>query len=449
MKQYLSRGLVILTCAASLAVTARANDALLNKLVAKGILTKEEADELKKESEASFDKAHRAKTGLPDFVTSLRLYGDVRGRFEGFYFDNDTDGAPNEDRNRMRYRLRVGALASFKQNLELGFRFISSEPQGSLGGDPISGNSTFQDNGSKKFIWIDQAFGRWSPVINENWKMSGTIGKMENPFALSPLVFDDDYTPEGVAITSSHKLNAEHALRLAGGFFWLDEINQGEDANNDPFLLGAQARWDAVWSPRWESSLSAALLAITDERTLTNFAVPNSNAGNTRRADGTLATDYIPAVAEASITYYLDSFAGYKARFPLRFGGTFLHNTGASTDNMGYELGITAGKAGKKNTWEASYRWRYMERDAWYEEAVDSDFGAFYEVAQPTLGAGFGYRAGPNTRGHIFRAAYSPADAFTFGVTYILAELIDAPEVGGSETESLTSRVQVDAVWRF
>src|SRR5688572_27009301 len=55
---------VIMAGACSSVGNAQSSDALLNKLVAKGILTAQEADELKKESEAGFDKAYRSKTGL-------------------------------------------------------------------------------------------------------------------------------------------------------------------------------------------------------------------------------------------------------------------------------------------------------------------------------------------------------------------------------------------------
>ena len=440
--------------ATTVTVHAQANDALLNKLVSKGLLTKQEADELKTESDAGFDKSYRAKTGLPDWVTALKLSGDVRGRFDGIYFENDAEGAPNRDRNRLRYRLRFGATATFKDNFELGLRLTSGEAQSSFGGDPISGNSSFQDNGSKKFLWIDQAYGRWTPLNNDTWKAGVTLGKMENPFVVSPLVFDEDYTPEGAALFGSYNPTKEHSLKLTGGFFWLDEINQGEDANNDAFLFGGQMRWDAKWTPSLDTSLGAAFFALSDARTLTNFSVPNLNAGNTRNADGTLAEAFRPVVLDAAVTYSLPQVAGYKGKFPLKLHGSYLHNTTASQNNTGWEAGFTAGKAGKKGTWELGYRYRFLDHDAWYEEFVDSDFGAFYQTTSananvPSSSSFNGYRAGTNVRGHIFRAAYSPADAFTLSITYALAELIDPSVVAGRETESETGRLHVDAMWKF
>lgn len=430
---------------------AQSTDALLNKLVQKGVLTQTEADDLKKETDAGFDKAYRSRTGLPDWVTQLRVYGDLRGRLEGFWTENDSPSADDfsHDRWRMRYRLRAGMAVTMKDNLELGFRLTSGEPVGNFGGDPISANTTFQDNSSKKFVYLDQAYGKWTPIKRDSWSLTGTVGKMENPLALSSMVFDDDYTPEGVALQSLINLNKSHVLRLNGGFFWLDEIAQGDDYNNDAFLLAAQARWDGKWTERIDSSVGLAIIAITDEQSLTNFAVPNVNVGNTRLANGALVHDYTPVIVDAAISYSLDGAPLYKGKFPIRLAGTFLHNPGSPDDNEGYEGGITFGKAGKKGTWEASYRWRRLEADAWYEEITDSDIGAFYETTPAGFGVGPGYRAGTGLQGHTFKASYSPYDALTFTITYYWVHIIDEPIVAGSRAESGMSRFQVDAVWKF
>jgi hypothetical protein len=438
---------------------AQANDALLNKLVSKGILTKQEADELKTESDAGFDKSYRARTGLPEWVTSLKLSGDVRGRAEGFWTANGSDAADNynNDRWRMRYRLRFGVTATLKDQLELGFRLTSDDAVGSFGGDPISANTTYQDNASKKFVYIDQAYGKWTPLKGDRGSLSATIGKMANPFDLSTLLIDDDYTPEGVALQGVYNLNKSHTLKFNGGFFWLDEISQGSDSENDSFFLGAQAKWDAKWTDRIDTSIGATILAITDEQTLTNFSIPNVNVGNTRLANGALEHDYTPIILDAALTYTFDSAPLYKGKFPVRVAGTYVHNPGASEHNDAYEAGIAFGKSGKKGTWDFSYRWRRMEADSWFEEITDSDFGGFYQAglanassAPGSIGTLTGYRPGPGTQGHILKASYSPYDAITLGVTYYLAELIDAPNVGTKrDPQSLMSRVQLDMVWKF
>src|SRR5687768_4143216 len=177
---------------------AQSADALLDKLVDKGVLTVKEANELREQADNDFTKSYQAKSGMPDWVSQLRIYGDVRGRYEMFRTPNDTEGlsANNKPRDRFRYRLRTGATVTMLDNFEAGFRLTSSEANGTFGGDPISGNTTMQDNGSKKFVYIDTAYGKWTPVKTGPWLLSGTIGKMENPFVVSDMVFDGDYTPE-------------------------------------------------------------------------------------------------------------------------------------------------------------------------------------------------------------------------------------------------------------
>jgi hypothetical protein len=269
----LAGGLLVLgTCAGAL--HGQSSDALLKKLVDKGILSTQEAAELKKESDGGFDKAYRAKTGLPDWVSSLKISGDLRARYEFFHTDNDAPGPgePNKDRNRFRFRLRTGMTATLKDDFELGFRLASGEQNGSFGGDPISSNQTFQDNGSKKFIWIDLAYGKWTPIKAGPWVVSGTVGKMENPF-VADMAFDADYTPEGAALQTTYAINDSHALKLSGAVFVLDEINQGSQASDDPMLFGVQLRHEGKWAPKWSSSVGIGWYSLSEEQNLGNGAV--------------------------------------------------------------------------------------------------------------------------------------------------------------------------------
>src|SRR5262245_29279848 len=139
---------------------AQSADALLDKLVDKGIITVKEAEELRQQSDKDFTRAYASKSGMPEWVTAFKINGDFRGRYESFGSQNDAF----TDRHRFRYRLRLGAVATIKDNLEVGLRLSSSEANGTFGGDPISGNTTMRDNGSKKFVFIDLAYGKWSFV---------------------------------------------------------------------------------------------------------------------------------------------------------------------------------------------------------------------------------------------------------------------------------------------
>ena len=430
---------------------AQSADALLDKLVEKGILTVKEANELRGQSDEGFLKAYQTKAGMPDWVNQLRLYGDVRGRFDKVYFENNSEDLAgglngNQDRNRFRYRIRTGVTATLKDDFEVGFRLTSGDPVGSFGGNALSGNSTAQDNGSKKNVYVDLAYGKWTPLHHGPWTGGLTIGKMENPFMNSDMVWDADYTPEGGALSLGYNLNNQHALKLVGAIFILDELNQGPLASHDPMLTGVQARWDAKWKPKLQSTLGMAFYGISDKRNLGNGAVENLNSGNARDVFGNLIQHYNPIVVDAALTYSLDTFPLYPGAFPVKLWGEYINNPGASRFEDGYTGGITFGKSGKKGTWEASWRYERLEGDAWYEEFVNDDFGAYAQLPPLNSGLGVGYRSGTNVRGHIVKASYSPSDAFTLSVTYYLTVLIHNIPPG---SESGTGRLFVDAMWKF
>jgi len=451
---------------------AQSADALIDKLVDKGILTVKEANDLREEADKNFTSAYSVKSGMPDWVSALKFNGDIRGRYEGFYSDAKLIGGGStnlfNNRSRFRYRLRFGATAVLNDNLEAGLRLSSSDPAsgGSFGGDPISGNTTMQDNGSKKFVYIDLAYGRWTPINNPDWQAIVTIGKMENPFIFSDMVFDADYTPEGAAVQVAYNVNAQQTLKLNAGGFMMDEIGA---SSRDPYFLVAQLRWDAIWNKKLQTSFGlAAMLIDNDEmlnasrastltpggtNTTTTWTIPNQNGGNLRTpisgASGTvgsLINHYNPLVADLSLTYTLDKGWHYNAPFPIRLAGDYMYNPAASSQNSACSIGITLGKSGKKGLWDLSYRYKYLEGDAWFEEFTDSDFGAIYASTSARSGGANGYIAGTNTRGHIVKASYSPADAFTLSVTGFFTELIQENPAGA---DSAVTRLQVDAVWKF
>jgi hypothetical protein len=425
-------------------------DALIHKLVEKGILTVDEANDLRDEADKDFKKAYALKAGTPEWVSALRFNGDVRLRYEGFTSDATVinSGITNKfvDRNRIRYRLRFAGTANFFDNFESGFRLTSGEPTGAFGGNPVSASQTLTDNGSKKFIWIDTVYGKWSPLKGPHWFGSLTAGKMENPLQLSDMIFDPTYTPEGASLQLGYNFTDRQSLKFTGGWFLMDEL---AFSNSDPNLLAAQIRWDAVWCPKLSTTFGFSGLNIQNAMRLTNNLVPNSNVGNTRTSDETLKYFYNPFVIDGYITYTADSFPLYKGRFPIKIGGEYINNPGTTNvDYFGANAGITFGKAGKRGTWEFGYTYRYLGADAWYEEFTDNDFGAVYQVL-PSQFWGVsapGYYPGTGVKGHIVRFAWSPTDSFTFVIKWYLTELINPSP---ANSESRMSRLEVDGNFKF
>jgi hypothetical protein len=452
-------------------VHAQSSDALIDKLVDKGILTTKEAQELREESDQDFTTAFQAKTGTPDWVSGYKFYGDFRGRYDEVA---STDGNKNfESRDRFRYRLRAGVIVSMKDNMEVGFSLTSGDSApttggyGGGGGNPLSNTSTMQDNGTKKNVYIDTAYGKWTALNSDGWLLSTTIGKMVNPMQFTPMVFDADWTPEGAAVQGGYTFNDQHAIVVNGGAFVEDQEVGGADTGSmrAPALFTGQAAWNANWTQRLGTSLGLGGYTLVNQANLTTANVPYINQGNSRTAvaaggkpAGSLINNYSPIIGDASATYKLDSFPLYPGAFPIKVSGEYINNVAAiqgsniqGENNQGYWLGVTFGKSGTKRTWDITYRYEYLEANAAYDQLVDDDNGAYYQYA-PNGGAA-GYYGGTNIKGHMIKANYSITDSLTFSFTCFLNELIDArlntgtPPTGEPKNSSI--HAMADLTWKF
>jgi hypothetical protein len=440
---------------------AQSVDSLLDKLVDKGILTPKEAQEMREQSDKDFTTAYAAKSGMPEWVTAFKINGDFRGRWEGFYSPN----ANYADYSRLRYRARIGFTAVMQNNFEAGLRLGSGDLDNAAGinsgTDPISNNQTLQNNGSKKGIFIDQAYMKWSGLNTPQANGALTFGKMQNPLIFSSMVFDNDYTPEGGAAQVSFNLSDKHTLAASTGYIVLDEVGSTYAAN-DAYIFPTQLSLNSVWNQKLSTMVTGGFLLLGSPETMINAAAPNINVGNSRHGTtGILDYQFNPFVIGGSGTYTLASFPMYPGAFPITVGGEYLLNPAApdndtingsytSTGNYAYNAGITFGKAGKKGTWEVAYQWRYMGANSWYEELVESDFGAYYYVAQPSSGQGVGYRSGTNVKGHIIKASYSPLDMLTFTLAWYYTQIANERLVSSSQNwDSYMNRIQVDANIKF
>ena len=418
--------LPVLACGADQSAAAAASiEERLNTLSAELDVLRKDNAELRKHLSAlrPVDQPPVAAAGP---LSTFKLGGELRMRYENFASDNPAF----VERNRLRGRLRIGGTAAIASNLEAGLRLTTGVSEG----EPTGNNFTWQDNASKKALAVDLAYMKWTTLKTSTDSLVLTLGKMSNPFVASDLVFDSDYTPEGLAVQYSHNLAATHTLRANTAALVIDELGASK---NDPMLYARQLRWDAAWTTRTSTSLGLTSLDLSHASMLTNSAVPDVHKGNTRTAAGALVNDYRPWVVDASATQLLRGI-------PVRLAGDYMENPGADTDNNAYYSGVFVGKAAARHTWELSYRYRVAESDAWYEELIDSDSGAFYAAAPP--GGALGYGGGTNVRGHIFAGNYAVTDNSLIGFTYFSMSLI---EPSPAASASRMGRLQMNALVKF
>ena len=118
------------TALATLATTAPAessNDSLINKLEQKGILSADEAKDLRAESATSdtnlINQLPASKWKIADSIKTLGLFGDLRLRYEYRGVDNAVGLHPDTFyRERSRYALRFGIRGDLVDDFSYGLR---------------------------------------------------------------------------------------------------------------------------------------------------------------------------------------------------------------------------------------------------------------------------------------------------------------------------------------
>lgn len=399
-----------------------------------------------------------AKLIFPSWVTSVAFTSDFRFRYE----ENNAQDPAFIARDRYRFRLRLGALFTLQDDFQIGVRLASGNPQTNpggtlLGGQPITANQDLGSLDSRKFIWIDAAFAKWTPVHSGDWTFFTEVGKFDNPFKISNMLWDYDIVPEGAAMSGTYKISDGHKLRGTAAFVVLDEINQGAgslptsivDPNADPYVLGAQLLLESQWTPSFSSTVGIASFNLGARNSLTPQGQdPFYNSGNTRNANGQLVYNFNPIVGSASMTWKGPSLAIYPGQFPFTLTGEFLKNPSAGSNNEAWRAGVVFGKADKKNTWEISYRFQRLQADAWFDALEDDDNGAYYATGNPQLagtGKKNGWFGGTNVEGSLVQGVYAFTDFMNFTFTYYINNLI----INAPGQTSSAGHFMADLNWRF
>ncbi|HEV2096162.1 MAG TPA: putative porin, partial [Chthoniobacterales bacterium] len=197
-------------------ISAHAQDAgaLLDLLVKKRLITDQEAEEVRADltKEASSTAAGKWKLSSP--ITELELYGDARVRYEVRTAESgrpDTITTPgdNTQRNRSRYRLRLGLRGILVDDWFFGLRLETSSNSRSTNvtiGDESSGGPF--SKGSEG-INVGQAYLGYKGFHD----VTLTAGRMPNPLVTTSMVWDADINPEGIAEQWKHTFN----LSFGGG----------------------------------------------------------------------------------------------------------------------------------------------------------------------------------------------------------------------------------------
>jgi hypothetical protein len=474
------------SCAA-LPAHAERNDALLDALVRKGVLTDKEAAGIQEEMIKEEKGSSASKIKLTDSIKELRLYGDIRLRYQ--YDDKDTQltsaegGESNlSQRSRWRFRLRLNADFKLGENV-----FGGVELQTNAASD--SANQSFENGFDDYNIYISRAYLGWNVT---DW-LTVVGGKMPNPFYTTELVWDSDINPTGLAETITlHKLWAAHEpessgfakdgktavapsapaaspweLTINAGQFIFDDNNEfngpDNDSSTDAYLFQTQIvstyRFTKALSltvaPGWLTYINGSVTGAGSDGGLLNendFADIAGVSGATRNLNLLLLPgDVSFKLAGIKTKLFWDFAYNLEGRKRVEEIYDVVERINAGNDpddrqahspqdNFAYLIGVQLGENKKAGDWSVAASWRQTGLGSVDPNLNDSDFAG----------------AELNTRGFKLGLNYNFTDFAVGTITYanawnVRGDLVGGQATGGNAVADANSHqlLQVDLTVKF
>jgi hypothetical protein len=212
---------------------AQSDSALLDALVKKGVLSDQEAEDVRADEEKDYSSTAASKFILGSSVKSIQFYGDVRLRYElrdgvlgaGSATSSTAIGkGDTQDMNRWRYRLRFGVKGDLYDNFFYGIR-AATNPNYDRSGNVTFGHSDAAGPFGKdqSLLALDQVYLGWHATSD----ITLTGGQMPNPLYTTNLIWDDNLNPAGAAEQYDHTFGDVEVFANAGQFVYQAAAGNG------------------------------------------------------------------------------------------------------------------------------------------------------------------------------------------------------------------------------
>jgi len=355
-----------------------------------------------------------AQVAVESWSDRVVLDGDFRYRYERI----DLEGSDARSRNRIRARTNIKAEVA--DNIDVGFGLATG------GDDPVSTNQTLGGGGSSKGAVLNLAYADWE--VTEDLHL--IAGKFKNPLMRAggqPLMWDGDWTPEGLALKYKRDWFFVNAL---GTHLESDSKN-----SNHNFGWGGQFGASGTFG---NMKLTGGLgyYSIPSQGKSTTFGDPTDPGdffGNTAVEAGGAACGTTP---DATCVYLYDydltqvfAEASFDmGEWPMLVFFDYINNSDPSENDTGWTLGTKIGQAKDRGQMQFTYYYADKEADSMLGLVTDSDFGG----------------GGTDSKGHWLQFNYGVNKSWTVGAQYFINEVDLA-----SGSKSDYNRLMIDMQWKW
>ena len=388
------------------ASVAQANDdAILDLLVKKGVVSQREANDLREQADAQMAQAvqDNSKIKVSSWLQSLTFYGDFRLRdeFNHDQFNNAANTAPatarsKADEQRFRYRARVGALMEFQDWVTFNFRVATGQAQGATGEtNPNSANQTMMDSGSRKSIGIDLAYATLHPPMLNDGPFGLKIvgGKMLwqtwDPAFVSDMGHDPDVNPEGAAELLEYKFGEKDKFRLffTAAQYVLQESKTQED--KDAYMFDQQLGLESKINDHLKLTTVVGYYTTKNMNQVAPGASPN--LGNSLQANGNFLDDFQVGYASGELAWTVNDKTVFGTPNVVKLSGKVMKNYSTFAKNLtggnaidagnpdqtfGWTGQVSYGDNKKKGQWRAALQYKYQQADSTYDAWTDDDWSS-------------------------------------------------------------------------
>jgi len=373
-------------------------DALIQKLEDKGILTDQEANQLKDEvtSKEQDNTQTTFKTMLPDWINGFKLSGDfrIRDQVQVRKVPSGTSNGKNLVQNRARIRARL----NFEDQINDKLKFVvgiatdggtARSNNYTLGGSTSTNkdNATFADSFGKPSLILNKAYVVYTPA---SW-LTLEGGKMDNPIwepAGASFFWDPDITPEGGSIQLQKKLN-DYVTPFAQVDI-LDLHDQTPTAVNgntisvktDPYMMVLQGGAKGNLTEKVYYKAGVTWYDINNPSHLVYGESLNTNSQYWNPLGYSVLRYNFNNIFVEGIDLGINDPFGELLPSPIYipqagvFGDFAINQASGDHQNKAWEAGAYMGSSSLNGwgTWKIQSYYKVLERDSWLDILPDDDF---------------------------------------------------------------------------
>lgn len=419
--------------------TAVAQDSgpLIDLLIKKGVVTDQEAEELRAELVKDFAANSAAgKLNLSGSLTELKISGDARVRYE--YRQGTNLTGDNSDRGRFRYRLRPAITGNLGSQWFFGFRIENGS--GSRSSNVTMGDDQGPWAKTNDALYVGQVYIGYKPT--SEWTIYA--GRMPNPFVNTLLVWDGDINPEGFAEKFTRTVGQTTYFANFGQFIY-DSANPQNRfgttvTRKDQYLIGWQGGATVKIDEKNSFQVAPTIYHyVNNERTSLNFA------GNFSPSNMTAINNLFVVDVPVEFSTSLPNGAAFRAFGDIaynidgkdrarKFGRADLDN-----ESWAWQAGVQYGKAKLRGEWDLKVFYQQTGLVALDPNLVDSDL----------------FDSRVNIEGAVVGLNYQLTDAITFTATYANGKTKDKSAISAGSGDMGTTAfkdynlLQLDVVAKF